>query len=413
MDNVTNLADRRWMAELQRGERNQILATVRNAIALIDGSLKHLCALDEFSGEPVLTRPPPPVNEGDAPQPGPYPRPWTDYDVGLILSYCQVIGAPSFTSRTITEGMLTAAGMRRFHPVREYLAGLRWDGRERLSHWTNHVLATPDTDYVRGVNRAFLIGAVRRVMHPGSKHDAMLVFSGPQGCGKSTVCRELFTPRGNQWFADQLPADLKDRNTLQLLQGIWGIEIQEMTHLLSASEEVIKSFLTTQTDQYFARYARCRSRIPRQNVLIGTTNRDDYLRDPTGNRRFWNLKCRRGDPDWLAANLDQLWAEATAAEASGEPNWLPEELVREAAEATAEHTIEDAWDDPILQWLRDASDRGVTSADVLTYALAMPRDRQDARAVKRAAACMRRAGWESAVVRWGKTTRRLWRPVAD
>lgn len=394
-----------WRHGLAKGDKNQVLATTHNAMLLIGKSpaLAGIVAWDELANRPVITRAPP--SAAFDPLPGPYPRIWDAADVHCILAHLEQESA-SFKLAQVEGAMHAVAALNRFHPVRVYLDSLRWDGLPRVDQWLIRAFGAADTPYTRAVGRCHMVAAVRRVRNPGVKHDAMPVLSGGQGIGKSRTVRAL---HGAEWTTDYLPADLGGKDAAQSLAGVWCVEMAEVDHLIRAEPETVKAFLSRQVDRYRPPYARQIIETPRQVVIIGTSNRDDYLRDDTGNRRFWPIACAHADADWVAANRDQLWAEACTYDALGQPHWLEDEVRDEAERLAADNVIEDPWDGAIGDWLHQHADhREVSTAVILSEPLGIPKDRQDRKAVLRAVACLRRAGWEQRRVGRGATGRRVW-----
>jgi predicted P-loop ATPase len=404
MSNVVELPT--WRNELGKGDKNQVLATTANAMLFIAYApvLRGLVAWDDLANRPVITRAPPAGSLGTLP--GPYPRTWDAADVHCVLGFLEQTETSAFKLTQIEGAMHAVAALNRFHPVRAYLAGLAWDGYPRVDRWLVSAFGAVDSAYTRAVGRSHMIAAVRRVREPGTKHDAMPVLDGAQGIGKSRAIRAL---HGAEWTTDYLPTDLGGKDAAQALAGVWCVEMAEVDHLIRAEPETVKAFLSRQVDRYRPPYSRNVIESPRQAVIIGTSNRDDYLRDDTGNRRFWPVKCQFADVGWVADHRDQLWAEAVAYAEAGQPHWLPDDVLDEAAQLAADNVIEDTWDDAVRAWLkREGQTYEVTTAVVLTEALAVPRERQDRKTVLRAVACLRRAGWQQERVGRGNTCKRVW-----
>jgi len=199
---------------------------------------------------------------------------------------------------------------RLYHPVKEYLAGLAWDGTERLDTLLVDYLGAEDTPYVRAVTRKTLVAAVARIYRPGVKFDSILVLNGAQGIGKST----LFARLGGPWYSDSLAiSDMKDKTAPEKLQGYWILEVGELAGLKKVDVETVKSFITRTDDKYRQSYGLTVESHPRSCIIVGTTNSDGgFLRDVTGNRRFWPVRVT-GHGRWRAWELtavDQIWAEA-------------------------------------------------------------------------------------------------------
>lgn len=243
---------------------------------------------------------------------------WSDDRDFAIRS---VIEAPStqggyglkLTDRDLKAAIVLAANRNAFHPVREYLGGLKWDGKERVSGlWVDYVNATDDA-YHRDVARLMMTAAVTRIFEPGHKFDFATILEGLQGKRKSTLIQVL----GRNWFGE-LDGEFSDQKTMiEMMQGKWLMEIPELTGFSRADVRAIKAFISRQRDRARLAYARRAGEFPRQCIFIGSTNDREYLKDDTGGRRFWPVECRLGpddeiDTDALERNVDQLWAEAVS-----------------------------------------------------------------------------------------------------
>lgn len=337
-------------------------------IMALDPLLAGMCGHCDFRDVSLLLQPPPNSNPDDAPAPGPYPRPWTRSDVALVCAYAQRVYAHGFRREVIDDAMEAEAGRNRFHPVRDYLGGLEWDGTKRLHLLLKRGFGAEDTGYTRNVGRKLMIAAVRRVRQPGCKFDHVPVAQGAQGKGKSTAWAAIF---GIDWFSDALPDDLGDKDAAMALRGVWGLEMSELTQLLASEPEAIKAFITRAVDRYRPPYGRVVLEVPRQGLLVGTTNAQEWLRDATGNRRFWPFDCGDLDIAWIREARDQLWAEAAELEATGEPHWLDEADDRDEANAQQEERmVTDPWQAPIERYL--VMQTTVTAADILLNAIQMP-----------------------------------------
>lgn len=213
---------------------------------------------------------------------------------------------------------------RRYHPVKRYLESLQWDGKERMGRLLVECLGAEDTEYTQIVTRKTLIAAIKRVMEPGVKFDSVLVLCGPQGIGKST----LFERLGKNWYSDAMTvSDMKDKTAAEKLQGIWIMELGELAGLRKMDTEVIKSFLSRTNDRYRPTYGQYVENHLRSGIIVGTTNSlDGFLRDITGNRRFWTVFCNGNSKTraWeiTEEEIDQLWAEAMCAYKNGEDIYL-------------------------------------------------------------------------------------------
>ena len=398
------------MGVLAKNERGGVLATLANALLILahDPPLQGIVSFNEFRQEALIMRPPPPAEDGGALVPGPYPRPWTAEDACLVQAYLQRVWASKFGRETTESAMATAAQCLRFHPVRDWLGALTWDGTSRIDAWLTKACGANPTDYHGAVGAKVLIAAVRRVRRPGVKFDCLLLLEGAQGIGKSKLLRALFS---EQWFSDAMPPNLSDKDAAMALLGVWGLELAEIEHLIRAEVETVKAFLSRGIDRYRPPYGRAFIERPRQGVLIGTTNSTDYLRDATGNRRIWPVRCQFADDAWVEENREQLWAEAAAREASGETLWLDDtDINLEATTIQAERMQEDVWGEPVMTWMSGRVETSIGA--VLSDALMIPKAQQDRRSQMRVAAILKGAGWES-VVGWdsGRTVRR-WRKIS-
>ena len=218
------------------------------------------------------------------------------------------------------------ARRNRFHPVRDYLDSLAWDHEPRIERWLIDYAGAPDTPYVRAVSRIVLVAAARRIRRPGAKYDEMLILESPQGTEKSSGLRALAA--NDDWFTDDLPLHTDTRRFLESTVGKWIVEAGELKGMGKSDIAALKACLSRQRDEARLAYGHKNTRVPRQFVIIGTTNETDgYLRDATGNRRFWPVRVQRFDLERLRADRDQLWAEAAAIEAQG----CPVHFAREAA----------------------------------------------------------------------------------
>src|SRR5262249_5279943 len=201
--------------------------------------------------------------------------------------------------------------------IKDYLGGLEWDGVKRVENFATHYLGAAALPYHRAVSRCMFIAAVARIMRPGCKADYVPILEGPQDEGKSTAIELLFTP----WFSDDL-AELGTKDAAMQVRVAWGIEIPELASMQRAEIERIKAFITRKVDRFRPSYGRNVIHVERQSVFIGSTNADTYLKDETGGRRFWPIKCGAIDLAAIKFDRDQLWAEAVALFDAGLPWWL-------------------------------------------------------------------------------------------
>lgn len=222
-----------------------------------------------------------------------------------------------------------AARRDSFHPVVDYLDGLRWDGTPRLDGWMTTYLQADYSEYTRAVGTLMLVAAVRRVREPGCKFDEMLVLESAQGKAKSSALAIIAVH--DDWFSDDLPLSAEAKLVIERTQGRWIIEAGELSGIGKKGVEHLKAFLARRRDSSRMAYGRLTHDAPRHFIVVGTTNDERYLIDNTGNRRFWPVRVGDIDLDALARDRDQLWAEAAAREAAGASIRLDRSLWQAAA----------------------------------------------------------------------------------
>lgn len=277
-------------------------------------------------------------------------REWRDVDDAGLRHFVEHHWKVSH-SGVLADALALVQQQNAYHPVREYLTGLTWDGTERLDALLVRFLGAEDGAYTRAVTRKTLVAAVARVMTPGCKFDHMLTLYGAQKAGKSSFVRVL----GGEWTSDSIYT-VQGKEAYEALQGVWLAEMAELTATRRADVEGVKHFLSKTADRFRAAYGRHAGNYPRQCVFIGSTNEPEFLNDPTGNRRFWVVPVRatRGAFKWLpelAAERDQVWAEAVARWAEGETLYLDDALEAEANAMQEAHRQDDGLAARIAAWL--------------------------------------------------------------
>lgn len=244
---------------------------------------------------------------------------WSDADLASLTAYLDRV-YHIFSPSKLKNALLTITAERSFHPIKEYLEGLpAWDGKKRLETLLIDYLGAEDSSYVRAVTRKTLVAAVARIYEPGIKFDTVLVLSGPQGIGKSMI----FAKIGGIWFSDSLTiSDMRDKTGAEKLQGFWIMEIGEMNGIKKVEVETVKSFASRQDDKFRVAYGTVVESHPRQCVICGTSNSQHFLRDVTGNRRFWPVQvtgeCSLHPWNMDKPLLEQIWAEALTLYNAGE-----------------------------------------------------------------------------------------------
>ena len=257
-------------------------------------------------------------------------EPWRDADNAQLVAYIDR-NYGMFSARNYELAVTKVADDRAYHPIKDYLNSLpEWDGVERVDTLLIDYLGAEDTSYVRAVTRKTLLAAVARIYEPGIKYDSVLVLNGKQGIGKST----LFSRLGGKWYSDSLAiSDMKDKTAPEKLQGYWILELGELAGIKKMDVETVKSFITRVDDKYRPSYGRTVESHPRQCIIVGSTNSDGgFLRDITGNRRFWPVRVRGESKHkpWEIEDVDQIWAEALVKYELGEELFLTGEIAEEA-----------------------------------------------------------------------------------
>ncbi|NYS26782.1 toprim domain-containing protein [Rhodobacteraceae bacterium 2376] len=360
-----------WREDLlinREGEPRPVLA---NAILALRSAPEWRDVLwhDEFASATVARRPPP----WQRVSVGWKDMPWSDRDDLLVADWLQHHGVlvPASIAGQAVEAV---ARDRTFHPVREYLDSLRWDGTPRIESWLSVYLGAADSPYVRAVGPRWLISAVARIHEPGAKVDCALILEGPQGIRKSTALRIM----GQPWFTDRL-SDLGSKDAAMETRSIWIVEIAELDTMSRAEVGTIKAFISRTSDRFRPPYGKRLVDLPRQCVFAGSVNPEGgYLKDATGGRRFWPVACGTINIPAIVRDRDQLWAEACVRFHEGYPWWLEERSLEAlAAEQQSDRYQGDAWDEPVRRYVERAAAQqdSVSVAEILEKALGIERGR--------------------------------------
>ena len=322
-----------WTKKLKFTEKGGIAQTIENVVIILthDPKLAGCLALNEMEHN-IVTLSSLPWRRVKG------PSPWVDSDDAALRYYLERTYGLTGKDR-IFDAVNVVAQRGAFHPVREYLDSCTWDGVPRVETLLVDYLGAEDTPYTRAVTRKTLAAAVARIYRPGCKFDYMLTIRGRQGIGKSAIIGKL----GGSWFSDTFTT-MQGKEAYEQVLGVWIMEVGELAGMRKAEAETIKLFISKQRDRFRPAYGRRLQEFPRQCIFIGTTNETQFLRDTTGNRRFWvvdtpNEPTRDLWEELTPDTVRQVWAEAVSIYKKNEPLFLPKELeatAREVQEAYEE-----------------------------------------------------------------------------
>lgn len=323
-----------WLGEMEADQKGNFYSTTNNVILVLqnDPMMKGRFAMDLFEKREVALR--------DLPwrKVTPNTRYLTDTDDAGIRHYLEATYGITGVQK-IKDAMDMVVLKNAFHPVRDYLDELVWDGEKRVDSLLVDYLGAEDNEYTHAVIRKTLCAAVTRIYQPGAKFDYVTVLVGEQGKAKSSLIDRL----GGRWFSDSM-GTVQGKEAFEALQGVWLIELAELAQLKKAEVEQVKHFISKREDRYRVAYGRRVENFPRQCVFFGTSNNKDFLRDATGNRRFWPVDIYATQPvknvfqHLTEQEVGQIWAEAVCLYKAGEKLYLTPELEKKAQEAQREHS---------------------------------------------------------------------------
>lgn len=338
-----------WIADLDIDVKGKYLSTINNVYTVLmnDPALKNRIAFNDFEKREIATKTLPwrKVNEEN--------YNLIDSDDASLRHYMEKAYRIS-GKHNIQDGLDIVLSKNKFHPVRDYLNSLpEWDGENRVEELFIDYLGAEDCLYTRTATRKWVVAAIARILRPGIKFDYAIVLVGDQGQGKSEIISRLACEK---WFSDNF-SSVEGSKSIEQIQGAWLIEIAELAGLSYANVEAIKAFIPRRVDRYRVAYGRRLEHFPRQCVFIGTTNNRDFLRDTTGNRRWWPIPTNIIDPiksifdDLTPDEVAQLWAEAMILYKAKEPLYLTKELEVIAKKVQAAHMEIDDRRDIIIHYL--------------------------------------------------------------
>lgn len=389
-----------WRSLLVCNSRGKPVFNTANAMLIMEMHPDWLeCfAFDSFRQVKILTAP---IPGSKSPRSAFKPRDFKDSDAINAVAWFNRNGFPDATKTTVFDAIETIMHENTYHPVRNYLHNLpAWDGTKRLATWLKDYCGAkiegPDHDrYVSEVGMRWMISAVARVLQPGCKADGVLILEGEQGAFKSTTLRTIC---GDDWFGDALPP-MSSKDSSDYLRGKWIIELAELSNINKSEVEIVKAFISREEERFRPAYGRNEISYPRQCIFAGSTNKSDYLRDETGNRRFWPVRVgQKCDTQGIKRDRDQLWAEALAMYRAGEKWWLEETVVVTAKEQQEKRVSEDAWQSTVLEFAE--RQQAVSPTQIARQALMISLERIDRLVSNRITAILTSNGW----VRTGKFT---------
>jgi predicted P-loop ATPase len=355
-------------SHLQTSQNGTVKPNLANAIVIVRQELK--LGYDQFANRVMLLEP---TQWGPA-------RAWCDHDDIGLVNYLQQQGVNLSATQTANDAALYVARESSFHPVRDWLTGLKWDGTYRLDSWMARHLGVNDAqiNYLRKISSAWCISAVARILNPGCQSKNLIVLEGPQDVGKSKALRaltngHLSADSGIQWFRDQLP-DIDHAEIGSYMQGVWIYEIGELAAIRGKRWERVKDFISSQADIFRRKYGRNLETYPRQCLFAGSTNETRWGGDPTGLVRFWPAYVNRVDVDGILRERDQIWAEAVFRYQDGE-DWWGDESFKELARVEQEkRQPDDAWTEKVQRACSLKTDVSVLE---IMEGLNIPLERQD------------------------------------
>lgn len=314
----------------------------------------------------------------------------TDNDESKASVWIERVYDVGIASKTVGEAMRTVAMRHRYHPVRDYLRGLEWDGVHRLRGWVQVYLGCEQGALASNLGLNWMIQAVARVMKPGCQAKSMLILAGRQDAGKSKALRTL---AGDDWFSSTR-LNLANKDSFGQLEGVWVQEIEELEGFRGRSANAVKAFISSQVDKYRPAYGRNFREHRRDCVFAGTTNEDVFLEDHTGSCRFWPLTVGVIDIEALARDRDQLWAEAVELYDRGERWWLDAEDAKRLGQHNEDYQDAHPWESRLIAYVSDEGIEFLGVGEALD-ALGVPVERH-LKASRELRKCMARMGWKAA-----------------
>ena len=372
-----------WQRELRCNKEGKLLKTPGNLLRIFehDPQMRGRLGYDEFAARVAVTSKLPWGKAG--------PRGLVESDFVRAIQWLEDRYAIAPSVDMTSRALAAVAELSAFNPLRDYLRGVQWDGVERLDHWLVDLFGVEATELNRAFGRRWAISAVARGLDAGCQADHVLVLEGAQGAGKSSGLGAL---AGGNWYSDNVPA-LDQKEAAMALHGRWIIELAELEGMRRADVAKVKAFLTRRTDKYRPPWGRCEVEIPRHCVFAGTTNEQSagYLKDSTGNRRFWCVEAHHVNVEGVRRVRDALWAEAVMAFDGGEPWWFAAgEMAEERAAAEDLRFDVHPWEDKLIEY---AGNRERWTVPEALSVLGVPLERQSRRDSMTVAGLFQRLGF--------------------
>lgn len=396
-----DVTKKRWQETLQRSDRGILYPIVSNIAKILsnDSAWAGVIGWDTFALKMVKLKKPPYDNAelGE----------WGDRDDTKTSIWLTDNWGIRASTKIVAEAINVVAENQSFHPVRDYLTAIQWDGVARIDSWLIDYLGAEDTEYHAMVGRLWMIAAVARILQPGCKMDNVIMLEGGQGKFKSTALSIL----GGEWFSDT-PFELGSKDGFLSMRGKWIIELAELDSFNRAESTKAKHFFAASVDTYREPYGRRTFDVPRQCVFAGTTNTDEYLKDDSGNRRYWPVKTGNINRERLTQDRDMLLAEAVARFRNGDKWWI-EGSLDDVLDQQEERYQVDSWEERVIEFVAEKKTTqppkkgfSLTVGDVLSDCLEIPVGKWTRLDQMRVSSILKRIGFERRQVRNG--SRRTW-----
>ena len=381
--------------DLRADQHGKILKSVYNTVVVFNLDMPATLALNIWNEDIIFTKPAPWHKAGE------HVTCWTDEETARAKFYFSKERKFEPNTQMIEDAIITVARQKTFHPIKDYLEGVEWDGFKRINNWLSAYLGVEDNIYTRAVGLKTLVAAVTRIYRPGYKFDYIPVIEGGQGIGKSRAVAVL----GGEWYGD-ITIDVHAKDTVDIMRRLWIIEVSEMETQYRTETQALKSFLSRSSDICRLAYGRRSKVFPRQNIFIGTINPEmdedaGWLKDTTGNRRYWPVVCNKIDIDALRKVRDQLWAEALLYYKNNTALHFEDTQIEEQAFVEQKKRMgRDPWYDKVARWVDNDINKGkeiITGSEIYCDCLGGKATQYSRGCQNRIAIIMRIVGWDKGV----------------